>query len=271
MGVDVIFNIFLILSIVAAAVFGLIIMKDKGMLGGGASEKTVEANTQAGRVIDEKTLIDQSKLQDLLNIQEIDDNNIIHLKRNNGLRVIFSISTPDIYLLNEEEQHVFENALLNIALSLNFPVQFFTTTRKIETRKSSQKILDTINSSDPKVSANLKQYSAMLYEQLLSIEQNRKINEIKNYCIVGVSNIFEEKRAQNELSARIEAVVKGFTTAKIKTDLLEKEKILQLLCDLLNRGDNIPIDKLMSENTFQSRYTTGEMQFQERTIGGYNG
>ena len=174
-------------------------------------------------------------------------------------------------MLNEDEQHVFENALLNIALSLNFPVQFFTTTRKIETRKSSQKILDTINSSDPKVSANLKQYSAMLYEQLLSIEQNRKINEIKNYCVVGVSGIYEDKRAQNELSARIETVVKGFTTAKIKTELLEKDKVLQLLCDLLNRGDNIPIEKLMGEQAFQSRYTTGEMTFQERTIGGNNG
>lgn len=270
MGADLIFNIFLVLSIVAAAGFGLFIAKDKGLLGGGNSQANIDANTQAGRIIDEKTLIDQSKLQDLLNIQEIDDNNVIHLKRNNGLRLIFSISTPDIYLLNEDEQHVFENALLNIALSLNFPVQFFTTTRKIETRKSSQKILETVNSTDPKVSQNLKQYSAMLYEQLLSIEQNRKINEIKNYCIVGVSNIYDEKRAQNELSARIETVVKGFTTAKIKTDLLEKEKILQLLCDLLNKGDNIPIDKLTSDEAFNSRYTTGEMQFGERTIGGNN-
>ncbi|MCQ2910662.1 MAG: hypothetical protein MJ244_00595 [Clostridia bacterium] len=272
MGGDVIFNIFLVMTILAAVVFALIIMKDKGMFGGKSnSQANIDANTQAGRVIDEKSLIDQSKLQDLLNIQEIDENSIIHLKRNNGLRVVFSISTPDIYLLNEDEQHVFENALLNIALSLNFPVQFFTTTRKIETRKSSQKILDTINSSDPKVSANLKQYSAMLYEQLLSIEQNRKINEIKNYCVVGVSGIYEDKRAQNELSARIETVVKGFTTAKIKTELLEKDKVLQLLCDLLNRGDNIPIEKLMGEQAFQSRYTTGEMTFQERTIGGNNG
>lgn len=269
MGADLIFNIFLILSVIAGAVVAFIVMKDKGVFGNDkANEKALTASASAGRVIDEKLLIDQSKLQDLLNIQEIDDNSIIHLKRNNGLRVIFSISTPDIYLLNDDEQHVFENALLNIALSLNFPVQFFTTTRKIETRKSSEKILGTVNSTDPKVSANLKQYSAMLYEQLLSIEQNRKINEIKNYCVVGVSNIFEDKRAHNELSARIETVVKGFTTAKIKTDLLEKEKVLQLLCDMLNRGDNIPIDKFMDDKAFESRYTTGEMAFQERTIGG---
>ena len=58
-------------------------------------------------------------------------------------------------------------------------------------------------------------------EYAVEIDKNRKINEIKNYCIVGVSNIYEEKRAQNELSARIETVVKGFTTAKIKTELLE--------------------------------------------------
>lgn len=268
MGADLIFNVFLVLSIVAAAGFGLFIMKDKGMLGGGNDNNAMNAGIENGRVVDEKLLIDQSKLQDLLNIQEIDDNNIIHLKRANGLRVIFSISTPDIYLLNDDEQHVFENALLNIALSLNFPIQFFTTTRKIETKKSSQKILETVNSTDPKVGANLKEYSAMLYEQLLSIEQNRKINEIKNYCVVGVSNIYDDKRAQNELSARIEAVVKGFTTAKIKTDLLEKEKVLQLLCDMLNRGDNIPMDKFMEEKAFESRYSSGEMTVQERTIGG---
>ena len=87
-------------------------------------------------------------------------------------------------------------------------------------------------------------------------------------CILIDCNQGSIKLIANDMDLGIETVVKGFTTAKIKTDLLEKEKVLQLLCDMLNRGDNIPIEKLMDENTFQSRYTTGEMTFQERTIGG---
>lgn len=265
MNGDIVFYIFLILTVITIIIFAYIYNM--------GNKKTENNNAKFsgkgdGQIIDEKNLIDKSKLQDLLEIEDIDDNNVIHLKRGNGLRVVFAISTPDIYLLNEDEQHVFENALLNLSLSLNFPIQFLTTTRKIETKKSSEKLLDTINSTDERISDNLREYSELLYGQLVAIEQNRKVNEIKNYCIVGVSNLFDDKRARSELSARIEAVVKGFTTAKIKTDLLEKEKVLQLLCDMLNRGDNIPINQFMSSEAFSSRYTTGESL---NAGGGYNG
>ncbi len=257
MNSDVIFNIFLVLSLLAAAGFGYIYMKDKGMID--SKDKNPNEQYMKKGDVNEKDLIDKSKLQDLFNIEEVDDDNIIHLKRNNGMRVIFSISTPDIYLLNDDEQHSFENALLNIALSLNFPVQFFTTTRKIETKKSSQKLLETINSTDDRVSPSLKRYSSMLYEQLAAIEQNRKINEIKNYCIVGISGIYDNRRASNELKSRIETIVKGFTTAKIKADPLEKDKVLQLMCDILNKGDNISMSKLTEADVFSSRYTTGSV------------
>ena len=255
MNGDLIFNIIMILSVLTAGVFVVIYLKSEGKIGNDQKDVQVRNN---GQVIDEKNLIDKSKLQDLLGIEEIDDNNVIHLKRLNGLRVIFSISTPDVYLLNEDEQHVFENALLNLSLSLNFPVQFLTTTRKIETRKSSEKLLDVINSTDRMINDNLREYSELLYAQLVAIEQNRKVNEIKNYCIIGISNIFDDKRARSELNARIETVVKGFTNAKIKAELLEKEKVLQLLSDMLNRGDNIPIDAFMANESFSSLYTTGQ-------------
>jgi len=252
---DLIFYILIGMSIIAGIIFYYIFKYDQNKT---KKKNTIDVN-DGERVPNEKDLIEKSKLQDLLSVEEIDDNGVIHLNKGNGLRVIFSISTPDIYLLNDDEQHVFENSLLNMALSFDFPVQFFTTTRKIETKKSSHKILDTINSSDPTVSEELRDYSQILYEQLVSIEQNRRINEIKNYCIIGVSNIFDNKRANNELAARIDTVVKGFVTAKIKTSLLEKEKVLQLLCDMLNRGDNIPVAKLMSEISSKTGYTTGEV------------
>lgn len=250
MNGDTIFTVMMILSGITIAIFAYIYMKGNSPNG---APKDVQVRSN-GQVIDEKNLIDKSKLEDVLGIEEIDDNNIIHLKKYNGLRVIFSISTPDIYLLNDDEQHVFENALLNLSLSLNFPVQFLTTTRKIETRKSSEKLLETINSNDSMVNENLREYSELLYTQLVAIEQNRKVNEIKNYCIIGVSNLYDTKRANSELNARIETVVKGFTNAKIKAEVLEKEKIFQLLSDMLNRGDNVPLNTFMDN----SLYTTGQ-------------
>lgn len=245
---DIIFNLFMVLAVVAGAIFAYIIMKDKGVIN--KSDKRPVENYMVKGEINEKDLVDKSKLQDLFGIDHVDDNNIVRMLKGGGMRVIFSISTPDIYLLNEEEQQMFENSLLNIALSLNFPVQFFTTTRKIETKKSSQKLIDTIGSPDAKVSPHLRDYARMLYSQLEAIEQNRRVNEIKNYCIVGVSGIYDERRARNELSSRVETIVKGFTSAKIKTEVLEKDKILQLLCDVLNRGDNISVEKLREGDVF---------------------
>lgn len=254
---DAIANIFIILSIIAGVIFAYILMKDKGMIGGGGGGG-YKGNAKNQDEDKPQSLVDKSKLQDLFDIASIGDDNIIHMISGNGMRVIFTISTPDIYLLNEDEQHAFENSLLQVALSLEFPIQFFTATRKIETTKPSERLKVTINSTDSFVSDNLRQYARMLSMQLEGIEQNRKINEIKNYFILGVNNIFDDKRARNQLEARIETVVKGFTQSKIKIELLERDKVLQLLSDILNKGDNISVKNLRENDAF-GMYSTGNV------------
>lgn len=179
---------------------------------------------------------------------------------NDGYRLILSISSPDFELLTDEEQENFENSLMQFSLSLNFPVQFFTTTLKVETQRPAAVLNDVILSEDSAVSEELKEYSRKLQRKLQDMEREESFVR-RSYCIVPVDGMNDKKRAINEINSRTQTVASGLKRANMNVAALNSEKVLQLLHDILNKGSNVKIDELIGENG-------GVLELYSQGIGG---
>ncbi|HAN09104.1 MAG TPA: hypothetical protein DCP90_00640 [Clostridiales bacterium] len=251
-------TIIMIFASVATAIGFFIVYKKQSGAGVNISIGNFDLNpnsTEKVRNI-EKEEVERSKLQEYLEIEDI-ENSIIKLKKNNALRIILSISSPDFALLNEDEKNVFENALLDLGLSLNFPIQFFTTATKVDTKVSAEKALAVTRDNDEAIDERLKQYANLLYDRLIDLENSRNVYVRKSYCIIGIDGVFDKKRSISELRNRVETVVGALNAAKMRVNVLEKEKIAQLFANVLNKGSNISIEHML-ENDVLSTYSVGK-------------
>lgn len=238
---------YLFLALTVISIVGLVIyskMQDKkALIKNGGKNNTKKESTEE----DEK--LEKSKIQEALEIEEI-ENTIIKLTKNGSIRTVMSISSPDFELATDEEQTMFENALMRFGLVLNFPVQFFTTTTKIETKEAVKNVSRVIYSEDEHISQELRNYASSLHDTLVQIGNTRGVYVRKSFCIVGVDHILDEKRAILELKNRIETVKSSLQKAKMKINILDREKNIQLFAGILNRGDNISIEKMLEEDSF---------------------
>ncbi|OPJ59762.1 hypothetical protein [Clostridium oryzae] len=164
-----------------------------------------------------------------------------------GYRAVLSISSPDFELLTDEEQEGFENSLMQFSLSLNFPVQFFSTTMKVETKEPAVVLDNVIKGEDAAISIQLKEYAQKLKEKLHDMEREESYVR-RSYCIIPVNGINDEKRALNELKNRMQTAASGLKRCNMHVQVLDSTKILQLLHDTLNKGSNIRIDELINGN-----------------------
>ncbi|HCC06763.1 MAG TPA: hypothetical protein DEP72_01165 [Clostridiales bacterium] len=254
---DIITMIMIFASVATAIGFYIVYTKQTGA-GVNISIGKFDLNPNGGGKVRniQKEEVERSKLQEYLEIDDI-ENSIIKLKRNNSLRIILSISSPDFALLNEDEKGVFENALLDLGLSLNFPIQFFTTATKVDTKASAEKALAVTKDSDEAIDSKLKEYANLLYDRLLELENSRDVYVRKSYCIVGIDGVYDKKRSISELRNRVETVVGALTMAKMRVNVLEKEKIAQLFANVLNKGSNISIEHML-EHDVLSAYSVGD-------------
>ncbi len=249
--------IFFIAAIASGIGFWIVYQKQNGS-GVNISFGNMQLNPNAGKEDNKNIVIEEvekSVLQDFMEIADI-EGNIIKMKKNHGLRIILSISSPDFALLNEDEKTIFENALLDLGLALSFPVQFFTTSTKVETKASAEKALSVTEDNDEAIDDRLKEYAHKLYERLIELEDSRNVYVRKSYCIIGVDGIADKKRAQNELRNRAETVIGSLGLAKMRVNMLEKEKVAQLFANVLNKGSNISIEHML-ENDVLSTYSVG--------------
>lgn len=242
--------VMLILSVIAAIGFTIAYKR----MGNGPVKKK-KNNTAVND--EEQTTMSKSEIKGLkkkLGIRKI-HNNMITMNDGN-MRAILSISSPDFELLTEEEQSVFENSLMQFALSLSFPVQFFTTTIKIET-KDPVRMIDNFLKSDVDMDLEkLKGYAEALKLQLESIENERGIHVRQSYCIVGTDFVADSKRMVNELRNRADTVINGLSAARMKVSILNSKRIAQLLADYFNKFSNNKIEDLI-ENGALELYNEG--------------
>lgn len=248
---DIITLMIVFLTIIAVVGFAVYYMKQRGN-GVNINFGGVDISKKENEVGDiRKRELSKSKLQQYFEISELDDE-ILRLTNKNGYRVILSISSPDFALLNNDEKEIFENSLLDLGLALNFPIQFFTTTTKVETKKAAEKVNTVINSDDDETHEKLKQYSRMLHDRLINLENARDVYVRKSYCVIGIDDIYDKKRALSELRNRVETVRGALLNAKMRVSVLEKDKVAQLFANVLNKGANISIDELKEKDVLST-------------------
>lgn len=238
---------FLILSIITAIVMTIIYKRIGTETGKSKKKKKSEDGIDEAKYILNKK--DKNELIKLIGIKKIKDNLITLI--DNNFRSVLSISSPDFELLTDDEQSTFENALMRFALSLNFPVQFFTTTIKIETKEPVKMIENFINSDEEMELDKLKSYASKLKEQLEAIENERGVHVRQSFCITGTDNVYDEKRMIMELKNRNDTIAAGLSAARMKVNRLNSKRIAQLLSDYFNKHSNANIDKLINDGALE--------------------
>jgi hypothetical protein len=212
-------------------------------------QSVINADEQQGEKLDPKQKQD---LKDEIEFEKIINHEMLSVIKlyYNRYRVIFSLSTPDIELLNEGEQEAFENHLIQYGLSLNFPVLFHTTTSKVEVKEPINLLTTTIESKDDTIPKELKEYAMRLREGIKKKETSKGSYVRKSYCAIGVDDIVEEKRALHELKSRCDTVISGLS-AKAKITPLDSIRSLQVFADMMNKNSITSIEKLIGNGALE--------------------
>lgn len=205
--------------------------------------------------------IKSNKLKQLMDIKEI-RNNKIYLK-SGAIRVVLSISSPDFELLTDSEQTTFENCLIMSALSLNSPIEFYTTLKKIEIKDPVEDVERVINSTDEFITEGLKNYCSQLYVAYKKIAEDKGVYVRKSFCTIGAYLPDKaEDKILNELQSRVDNIAGGLSRANMRVNLLNSEQLAQLYCDIFNHNKGIQIEKMIKDGAFDL-YSEGVGQIEE--------
>ena len=217
--------IFLILSVVLVAFTVIYLNKKKTPF-----NKSIKEDSQNNKKIRK---IRKRNLQDILNI-EIKDS-IIHY----GTRCssIIKLGNIDYNMLSESEQEGVENVLIQTALSIDYPVQFFSTTEYIDTTKVTQNIRQ--NSSN---NEKIQKYQESFIHYLENLMENKNISVVKNYVVISYDGYLED--CEDELNRRLFSFKNSLIRAKIQCEVLNENELYNLIYRELNKNSNSRIDFL---------------------------
>lgn len=171
----------------------------------------------------------KKQLADILKIEVKD--NIICL--GNRYSMIIRLGNIDFNMLSNSEQDSIESILIQTALSIDYPVQFFSTTEYIDTSK----VVALIKENKSK-NLKIQEYKKYLIGYLEELMENRKITVVKNYAIISYDGLYEnaiEELNRNSLS--------------FKGNLLR----VKIVCEILNNNEiNSLIYRELNKNSFQN-------------------
>ena len=140
-------------------------------------------------------------------------------------------------MLSNSEQDSIENILIQTALAIDYPIQFFSTTEYIDTSKAISLIKQN-NSKNFKIQ-NYKEY---LIKYLESLMENRTISVVKNYAIISYDGLYKD--AIEELNRRSTSFRGSLIRAKIVCDILDENELYNLIYRELNKNSNLNISSL---------------------------
>lgn len=176
----------------------------------------------------------KKQLSDILQLKIKD--NIIRL--DNRYSSIIKLGNIDYNMLSVSEQDTIENILIQTALSIDYPIQFFTTTEFIDTSK----VIKTIKQNTPK-SIYMRNYQNYLINYLQNLMENRLISVVKNYVIISYDGPYEN--AKEELSRHLSSFKLSLIRANIACDILDENELYNLIYRELNKNSHLKIDHLM--------------------------
>jgi hypothetical protein len=219
--------VFVLLAILVAVITPIITRKIENQ--GSYRDKTTKGNkTKQKRKKKGKNI----SLKDIWEIEDIQDG-IISLT-DNRYRVILKVHSVDFFLMSEPEQEAIENALFSTAMSINFPVQVFTTTQMIETNSVVQEIQQCYQKDN--IPDSLKEYAIKMVEYMDAMTMDRSMYTRGNYIILSYDTSEGFDRARGELNRRAGIVIDGLRKAKTTAEILKTDSVLDLLYQCKNRG-----------------------------------
>lgn len=191
---------------------------------------------QPGSPIDSKSKgqkKSKKQLADLLEIRIKD--NVLCL--GNRYSNIIKLGNIDYNMLSNQEQDSIENILIQTALSIDYPIQFFSTTEFIDTSK----VVTLINQNKVK-NPRVQEYKKHLVEYLDNLMENRTISVVKNYAIISYDGLSEN--AVEELHRKSNSFKGNLLRAKIVCEILDEDELYNLIYRELNKNSGLNISSL---------------------------
>lgn len=174
------------------------------------------------------------QIANILNIKI--KNNIICL--GNRYSIIIKLGNIDYNMLSNSEQDSIESVLIQTALAIDFPIQFFSTTEFINTSK----IVDLLKENKTK-NLKVQEYKNYLAEYLQNLMENKTISIIKNYAIISYDGLYED--AIEELNRKCLLFKGNLLKAKIVSEILSEDELYNLIYRELNKNSALNINQLM--------------------------
>lgn len=175
----------------------------------------------------------KKQLADILKIKI--NGNIINL--GNRYSCIIKLGNIDFNMLSNSEQDAIENILIQTALSIDYPVQFFSTTEYIDTSK-----VIAIIKQNKTTNKNIQEYQEFLIDYLQNLMENKTISVIKNYAIISYDGLYEN--ATEELNRKTLSFKANLLRAKIVCETLTEDELYNLVYRELNKNSTLNISIL---------------------------
>ena len=137
-------------------------------------------------------------------------------------------------MLSDDEQETIENVLMQTALSIDYPIQFFNTTENIDTRK----IISIMKESNLN-SYKANEYKDYMIKYLQNLMENRNITVVRNYAVISYDGTYED--AVQELIRLCNSFKSNLLRAKIQVELLGENELYNLIFRELNKNSRVKL------------------------------
>ncbi len=219
--------IFLVLTVVFVIGTVIYLNRKKSNINRDINQATKAKEKDKGKKKSKKQLADilQLKIKD----------NIICL--GNRYSNVIRLGNIDYNMLSNSEQDSIENILIQTALSIDYPIQFFSTTEYIDTSK----VVSLIRQNKTK-STNIQEYKEYLIKYLENLMENKTISVVKNYAIISYDGLYEN--AVEELNRKSLSFKGNLLRAKIVCEILDEDELYNLIYRELNKNEALNISNL---------------------------
>lgn len=175
----------------------------------------------------------KNQLADILEVKIKD--NIICL--GNRYSIVVRLGNIDYNMMSDKEQETVEYILSKTALSIDYPIQFYSTTEYIDTSK----IIDLISKNQMN-NDKIKEYQEYLIKYLYNLMENRSITVIRNYAIISYDGLYDN--AKEELIRQAMSFKGSLQETNIICEVLNEDELYDLVYRELNKNSLLSIRNL---------------------------
>lgn len=222
-----IMSIFLVLTVIFIIGTAIYLNYKKKNINNNLKQATNKDVKEKGKNKSRKQLAEILKIRIKDNIISID----------NRYSTVIRLGNIDYNMLSVSEQDSIENVLIQTALAIDYPVQFFSTTEFIDTSK----VISLIRQNKSQ-NSKIQEYQNYLIEYLKNLMENRTISVIKNYAIISYDGLYEN--AIEELNRKSLSFKGNLLRAKIECEILNEDELYNLIYRELNKNSALNISNL---------------------------